>query len=162
MITLLTTSNVFVFLLVLTCMFILFTFKSTPFLFCTSILLIATFMYKQWRKWAVWKIESGNVTVFEHLHIPYSNIRIFGLFQKWLISVSTWMSNFTFTSCDRSLPTDSKHSLFCVIFWLLSQKFSDRIFDRWTSFQTGGCMAADRKRGNCMALRICSLKENAS
>ena len=143
----------------LACLFYLH-LKSTPVLFCTSILLIATYMYKQWRTIGqFWKIESGNVTVFEHLHIPYSNIRIlehsrndssqFTL--EWAISL--------LLPVDRNLPTDSEHSLFCVIFWLLSQKFSDRIFDRWTLSQTGGCMAADRKRGNCMALGIGSLKE---
>jgi hypothetical protein len=47
LITLLTISNVFVFLLVfLACLFYLH-LKSTPVLFCTSILLIATYMYKQ-------------------------------------------------------------------------------------------------------------------
>ncbi len=155
-------SNVFVFLLVLTCMFILFTFKSTPFLFCTSILLIATYMYKQWRKWAVWKIESENVIVFEHLHIPHPNIRILDCSRndssqfplEWAISLLLPVTEV--------FSTDYENSLFCVIFWLFSQKFSDLIFDRWTSPQTGGCMAADQKRGNCMALRIGSLKENAS
>ena len=117
-------------------------------------------MYKQWRKIGqFWKIESGNVTVFEHLHIPYSNIRIlehsrndssqFTL--EWAISL--------LLPVDRSLPTDSEHSLVCVIFWLLSPKFSDRILDRWTLPRQEGAWQPTEKRGNCIALGIGSLKE---
>ena len=145
------------------CMFILFTFeKYSCFILYIHTLNCHFYVQTMTQNWAVWKIESGNVTVSEHLHIPYSNIRIlehsrndssqFTL--EWAISL--------LLPVDRNHPTDSEHSLVCVIFWLLSQKFSDRIFDRWTLSQTGGCMAADRKRGNCIALGIGSLKENAS
>jgi len=111
------------------------------------------------QNWAVWKIESGNVTVFEHLHIPYSNIRILECSRndssqftlEWAISL--------LLPVDRSLPTDSEHSLFWVIFWLLSQKFSDRILDRWTLPRQEGAWQPTEKRGNCIALGIGSLKE---
>jgi hypothetical protein len=114
-------------------MFILFTFeKYSCFILYIHTLNCHLYVQTMTQNWAVWKIESGNVTVFEHLHIPYSNIRIlehsrndssqFTL--EWAISL--------LLPVDRSLPTDSEHSLFWVIFWLLSQKFSDRIFDRWT------------------------------
>lgn len=141
-------------------MFILFTFeKYSCFILYIHTLNCHLYVQTMTQNWAVWKIESGNVTVFEHLHIPYSNIRIlehsrndssqFTL--EWAISL--------LLPVDRSLPTDSEHSLFWVIFWLLSQKFSDRIFDRWTLPRQEGAWQPTEKRGNCIALGIGSLKE---
>ncbi len=122
------------FLLVfLACLFYLH-LKSTPVLFCTSILLIATYVQTMTQNWAVLKNREWECDCFwtpAHSLLKYTH---FGVFQKWLIPVYTWMNNFTFTSCCQKFAYRFWTFFFNLRHILTSQpKFSNRLFDRWTS-----------------------------